>query len=32
MITQNSRTKEWIETVAKSNKADKNLVEKVIPN
>jgi hypothetical protein len=30
MITQNSITKEWIETVAKSNKADKNLVEKVI--
>jgi len=30
MITQNSITKEWIEAVAKSNKADKNLVEKVI--
>jgi hypothetical protein len=30
MITQNSITKEWIENVAKSNKADKNLVEKVI--
>ena len=30
MITQNSITKEWIETVAKSKKADKNLVEKVI--
>ena len=30
MITQNSITKEWIESVAKSNKADKNLVEKVI--
>ena len=30
MITENSRTKEWIEAVAKSNKADKNLVEKVI--
>ena len=30
MITQNSITKEWIETLAKSNKADKNLVEKVI--
>jgi predicted nucleotidyltransferase component of viral defense system len=30
MITQSSITKEWIETVAKSNKADKNLVEKVI--
>lgn len=30
MITQNSITKKWIETIAKSNKADKNLVEKVI--
>ena len=30
MITQNSTTKEWIESVAKSNNADKNLVEKVI--
>jgi hypothetical protein len=30
MITQNSITKEWIETVAKTNNADKNLVEKVI--
>ena len=30
MITQNSITKEWIESVAKSNKVDKNLVEKVI--
>jgi len=30
MIVQNSITKEWIESVAKSNKADKNLVEKVI--
>ena len=30
MITQNSTTKEWVESVAKSNKADKNLVEKVI--
>ena len=30
MITQNSITKKWIESVAKSNKADKNLVEKVI--
>jgi predicted nucleotidyltransferase component of viral defense system len=30
MITQNSITGEWIETVAKSHKADKNLVEKVI--
>jgi len=30
MITQNSITKEWIETIAKSNKADKILVEKVI--
>ena len=30
MIKQNSITKEWIEAVAKSNKADKNLVEKVI--
>lgn len=27
---QNSITKEWIESVAKSNKADKNLVERVI--
>ena len=30
MITPKSITKEWIEAVAKSNKADKNLVEKVI--
>jgi hypothetical protein len=30
MITQKSITKEWIEAVAKSNKADKVLVEKVI--
>ena len=30
MITQSSITKEWIESVAKSNRADKNLVEKVI--
>jgi len=30
MITQSSITKEWIESVAKSNKTDKNLVEKVI--
>jgi len=30
MITQTSITKEWIETVAKSKKADKNLVEKLI--
>ena len=30
MITGKSITKEWIETVAKSNKADKNLAEKVI--
>ena len=30
MIAQNSITKEWIEAVAKSKKADKNLVEKVI--
>ena len=30
MITQTSTTREWIETVSKSNKADKNLVEKVI--
>jgi len=30
MISQTSKTKEWIEKVAKSNKADKNLVEKVI--
>lgn len=30
MITQNSITKEWIEIVAKTSKADKNLVEKVI--
>ena len=30
MIAQKNITKEWIETVAKLNKADKNLVEKVI--
>jgi hypothetical protein len=30
MITQKSITKEWIEAVVKSNKADKILVEKVI--
>jgi len=30
MITQNSITKEWIEQVSKSQKADKILVEKVI--
>ena len=30
MITQRSTTKEWIESIAKLNKADKNLVEKVI--
>jgi len=30
MITQNSTTKDWIESAAKSNKADKNLVEKLI--
>jgi hypothetical protein len=30
MIAQKSITKEWIETVAKSKKADKILVEKVI--
>jgi predicted nucleotidyltransferase component of viral defense system len=30
MIAQKSTTKEWIEVVAKSNKADKILVEKVI--
>jgi hypothetical protein len=30
MITQKSITKEWIEQVSKTQKADKTLVEKVI--